>query len=248
MVVDGSDSEGSDINIQSALPKLKTNKKMPNSPTNDLLDKKLDKKLTTKIMIVQALVDLKSRKGVSLYAIKKYIAERYNVDTEKLNYHIKKSIKSAVEDKTIIQTKGIGATGSFRLAPIKENKPKTKKPKKEKTEKTNDPEKKNILKEKSKKKTLEKTVKAKEKSKKTESKSLKSKVAKESKDDEPTKAKKKKMDTEKMPKDKKNGGDKAKKVKIAAVKKTPSKKKGMSRRKSIGSIIKPPKMKPTAKT
>ncbi|KAJ8704646.1 hypothetical protein PYW07_011834 [Mythimna separata] len=251
MASEGSDSEGSDINIKSALPKQMTNKKTPKSPTTDALEKKGDKKLTTKLMIIQALVDLKSRKGVSLQAIKKYIAERYNVDTEKMNYYIKKSIKSAVEDGTIIQTKGIGASGSFKLAPVKEKKPKMKKkPKKEKTEKTKDPEKKKKLKEKA-KKTEEKGMKVKEKSKKPEGKSLKAKVAKENKEDKvvkPSKPKKKKMETEKKPKEKKQGGEKIKKVKITAEKKTPTKKKAtMAKRKSIGSIIKPPKMKPRPK-
>ncbi|KAJ8707025.1 hypothetical protein PYW08_011159 [Mythimna loreyi] len=245
---EASDSEGSDINIQSALPKL-TNKKTPKSPTTDILEKKLDKKLSTKLMIIQALVDLKSRKGVSMYAIKKYLAETYNVDTEKMNFYIKKSIKSAVEDGTIIQTKGIGATGSFRLAPVKEKKPKAKKPKKENADKAKDSEKKKKLKEKV-KKTDEKVKKVKEKTKKSEGKGLKTKVAKESKEDKAVqpKPKKKKIDIEKKPKEKKEGGVKTKKVKITADKTTPTKKKAaMAKRKSIGSIIKPPKMKPRPK-
>ena len=246
MTSDGSESDGSDIKIQSALPKT-TNKKTPNSPTGDLLKKKSDKKLTTKIMIEQALVDLKSRKGVSLYAIKKYIGDRYNVDTEKINYLIKKSIKSAVEEGTIIQTKGMGASGSFKLAPVKEKKPKEKKAKKPKTDKTEKTEK---------KKDPEKKKNLKDKTKKTEGKSLttKSKTKVKSKEGKEESKKavmtKKKVVKEKMPKEKKdkNVVEKVKKVKIAKEMQTPSKKKTMMKRKSIGSIIKPPKMKPRAKT
>ncbi|XP_063898005.1 histone H1-like [Helicoverpa armigera] len=100
---------------------------MPPSPSDGMLITKAEKKLTTKIMINQALMDLNSRKGVSLYAIKKYIQEKYNVDTEKLNFHMKKYIKKAVEEGKIVQMKGIGASGSFKLVPVKEKKPKPKK-------------------------------------------------------------------------------------------------------------------------
>ena len=108
-------SDSSDIEMQSALPK-KTTKKPPKSPTAEILKKQDPKKITTKEMIHQALVDLKSRKGTSMYAIKKYIEEKYQVDVEKINYLIKKYIKTSVELGTIVQTKGIGASGSFKLA------------------------------------------------------------------------------------------------------------------------------------
>lgn len=230
-------SEGSDIEMQSALPKTAT-KKLPKSPSEDLLKKNSEKKLTTKMMINQALIDLKSRKGVSLYAIKKYITDKYNVDIEKLNYHIKKYIKSAVEEGKIVQTKGIGASGSFKLVPVKEQKPKKKKIVKEKTETKKDPEKKKKIKEKP-NKTTEKSMKSKTKAKEPK---------KEDKTDKPKKKiEKEKLDKEKMPKEKKVGIEKVKKVRIAKGMQTPSKKKSMLRRKSIGSIIKPPKMKPKAK-
>ncbi|KAF9810277.1 hypothetical protein SFRURICE_010739, partial [Spodoptera frugiperda] len=51
----------------------------------------------------------------SLQAIKKYIAAQYKVDAEKLAPFIRKYLKSAVESGTLIQTKGKGASGSFKL-------------------------------------------------------------------------------------------------------------------------------------
>ncbi|CAB3236290.1 unnamed protein product [Arctia plantaginis] len=242
-------SEGSDIELQSALPK-KTTKKMPKSPSEDLLKKKQvkknietqkedTKKLSTKFMIHQALIDLKSRKGVSLQAIKKYLTEKYNVDTEKINYIIKKYIKKAVEEGTIIQTKGIGASGSFKLVALKEKKAK---PKKKKEEKEGN--------EKAKK--TDKTKKMKETSKKSLEKAVKSKTKqKEGKSEDKPKKIKKVMMKEKVPTDKQveKGTEKTKKTKITKAMQTPAKKRAaMLKRKSIGSIIKPPKMKPKAKT
>lgn len=224
------ESGESDIELQSALPKV-SNKKMPKSPSVDLLTKKQDKK-STKEMINQALMDLKTRKGVSLYAIKKYITEKYSVDTERLNYHIKKYIKSAVEQGSIVQLKGIGASGSFKLVPVKEKKVKPKKIPKEKADKQKNAEKKP-------KKLKEKTD-SKEKTTKPKSK------AKDGENVEKVEKPKKKVVKDKEPKVKKTSEAKAKKVKMAKAMQTPSKKKvAMMKRKSIGSIIKPPKMKPS---
>merc|ERR1712109_443787 len=68
----------------------------------------------------------KDRKGSSLAAIKKYIAANYKVDTVKLAPFIKKALKSLVEKKAIIQTKGKGASGSFKVSAAEkaEKKPK----------------------------------------------------------------------------------------------------------------------------
>ena len=88
----------------------------------------------TTVMIVAAVKALKDRKGSSLAAIKKYIAANYKVDTVKLAPFIKKALKSLVEKKAIIQTKGKGASGSFKVAAAEKKekkaaKPKAKKPK-----------------------------------------------------------------------------------------------------------------------
>lgn len=94
-------------------------------------------------MVNSAIKDLKERSGSSLPAIKKYLAANYKVDAEKLAPFIKKYLKNSVANGKLIQTKGKGASGSFKLPPgsakksekgesggvIKKKKPATKKPK-----------------------------------------------------------------------------------------------------------------------
>jgi hypothetical protein len=70
-------------------------------------------------MVGNAIRSLKERGGSSLQAIKKYIAANYKVDSEKLSPFIKKYLKSAVASGELVQTKGKGASGSFRLAAAK---------------------------------------------------------------------------------------------------------------------------------
>ncbi|KAJ2939294.1 hypothetical protein O0L34_g13390 [Tuta absoluta] len=232
-----SESDKSDIVLQSRLVPQKTIKRPPKSPEEHL--KKDPKKLTTKEMIHSALGELKSRKGVSLHAIKKYMVETYNVDMNKINFYIKKYIKMGVEDGTIVQTKGIGASGSFKLAPGKKiEKPKKKKkiekPVKAKKEmaKKDDTENKKTEKKDTKnevKKMVKKTKEKSTKEKSTKEKELKKPKAKMTKE-------KVTKESQKGTKTKKTAGEK---------KKTPVKKKvTIIKRKSIGSIIKPPKMKP----
>lgn len=101
------------------LPRAKTvNLKMAAPKSPNLLGDEA-KKVSIKVMVHKALQDLNTKKGVSMYAIRKYIEEKYKVDTEKIKLFIKKYLKSGVESGTIIQTKGMGASGSFRLAPLK---------------------------------------------------------------------------------------------------------------------------------
>lgn len=80
----------------------------------------------TSEMVTTAIKTLKERGGSSLQAIKKYIAANYKVDVEKLAPFIKKFLKSAVTSGALIQTKGKGANGSFKLSAAK----KAEKPKK----------------------------------------------------------------------------------------------------------------------
>ncbi|KAJ8667517.1 hypothetical protein QAD02_009180 [Eretmocerus hayati] len=68
-------------------------------------------------MVLAAIKGLADKKGSSLQAIKKYIAAHYKCDVEKQSIFIRKFLKSAVAKKTITQTKGSGAAGSFKLAP-----------------------------------------------------------------------------------------------------------------------------------
>lgn len=71
----------------------------------------------TSDMVNNAIKSLKERGGSSLQAIKKYLSSNYKIDAEKLAPFIKKYLKSAVSAGTLIQTKGKGASGSFKLSP-----------------------------------------------------------------------------------------------------------------------------------
>ena len=84
----------------------------------------------TTVMVAAAVAALKDRKGSSLPAIKKYIAANYKVDIVKLAPFVKKAIKSMVEKKTLVQVKGKGASGSFKLGKVEKPKKVKKTPKK----------------------------------------------------------------------------------------------------------------------
>ena len=95
-------------------------------------------------MIKAALTALKERGGSSRQAILKYIAKNYNVghDEKVINQHLKMSLRAGVKNGALKQSKGSGASGSFRLgeaakkSPAKAKKavkkPKAVKPKKAK--------------------------------------------------------------------------------------------------------------------
>lgn len=67
-------------------------------------------------MVNTAISTLKERGGSSVIAIKKYISAHYKVDVDKLSPFIKKYLKNAVVSGAVVQTKGKGASGSFRTA------------------------------------------------------------------------------------------------------------------------------------
>lgn len=167
-------------------------------------------------MVNSAISNLKERGGSSLQAIKKYIAANYKVDAEKISPFIKKYLKTAVTNGTLIQTKGKGASGSFKLSASH-----TKKEKKESTTTTpkkarSVPEKKKIGTPKPKKAVEKKKV---AKPKKSPKKAEKQKKVAEKKPKSPKKAKtpkkEKKAKTPKKPR--------SPKPKKAAAKKTPRK-------------------------
>merc|ERR1712029_624462 len=94
------------------------------------------------VMIAAAITALKDRKGSSLAAIKKYIGANYKVDLVKLGPHLKLAVKKGIEKKTLVQVKGKGAAGSFKLGKVeKPKKPKAKKPKAKKPKKVKKPKK-----------------------------------------------------------------------------------------------------------
>ncbi|KAL7637580.1 UNVERIFIED_CONTAM: hypothetical protein RMT77_012309 [Armadillidium vulgare] len=112
-----------------AAPAAKTTKKAPK-------EKKAKTKKTVThpkyfIMISEAIKTLKERSGSSRQAIVKYIVSNYKIDEKTANTQVKLSLKREVESGSLKQVKGIGASGSFKLAKGEESKPKkavTKKP------------------------------------------------------------------------------------------------------------------------
>ena len=93
-------------------------------------------------MIAQAVGSLKERGGSFRAAVLKYIMKNFNVgkDEKSVNTHLKMALRAGVKNGSLKQTKGTGASGSFRLGekkaaakPKKAKKPKaattTKKPK-----------------------------------------------------------------------------------------------------------------------
>src|ERR1044071_2322093 len=68
-------------------------------------------------MVQQALVALKERGGSSRQAVLKYIMANFKVSGEEnmINAHLKMALKAGVKNGTLKQSKGTGATGSFRI-------------------------------------------------------------------------------------------------------------------------------------
>ncbi|XP_030559949.1 nucleolar and coiled-body phosphoprotein 1-like [Drosophila novamexicana] len=80
----------------------------------------------TQQMVDASIKNLKERGGSSLLAIKKYIGATYKCDAQKLAPFIKKYLKNAVANGKLIQTKGKGASGSFKLSASAKMDPKPK--------------------------------------------------------------------------------------------------------------------------
>jgi len=67
-------------------------------------------------MIKQAITHLNDRNGTSKAAILKYILANYKVNSATANQHLKSALRAGTKNKSLKQTKGIGASGSFKLA------------------------------------------------------------------------------------------------------------------------------------
>jgi hypothetical protein len=78
-------------------------------------------------MIEAAITSLKERSGSSLQAIKKYIRSNYKVG-DNSDVHVKMALKRGVAAGTLTQTKGTGASGSFKVAQKKKEVKKPRKP------------------------------------------------------------------------------------------------------------------------
>ena len=93
-------------------------------------------------MVVSAISSLKERKGSSRAAILKYISANYKLGTndKKINSNLKTCLRNGVSNGLLNQVKGIGATGSFKVAvqpkPVKKVVNKVVTPKKSEAKKT----------------------------------------------------------------------------------------------------------------
>ncbi|XP_065911382.1 histone H1-delta-like [Dysidea avara] len=83
-------------------------------------------------MITAAIVSIKERGGCSRQKILKYIGANYKV-SDGYEVHARLALKRMVQNGALIQTKGTGASGSFKLAKKPAEKKKT--PKKAQTTK-----------------------------------------------------------------------------------------------------------------
>ena len=168
-------------------------------------------------MIVAALTNLKDKKGSSAHSIKKYIATNYIVDMERLAPHIKKAFATGVANGKLLQIKGKGASGSFKLnaADVDAKAKKVKEAAKKKALKEKEVAKKKALKEKAAAKLQKEKASAKKKTVTKKSTKAKPKDADKKKKKTPKKSDKPKKATKKTP---------MKKTK-ATVKKTTDKKK-----------------------
>lgn len=80
-------------------------------------------------MVHQALSSLKERGGSSRQAVLKYIMKNFSVGSDEnvVNTHLKMALRAGVKNASLKQSKGSGATGSFRLGEEAKKKPKTSK-------------------------------------------------------------------------------------------------------------------------
>ena len=94
-------------------------------------------------MINKAVSSLKERGGSSRQAILKYICANFKVEEKSANSHLKLALRAGVKNGSLKQSKGTGASGSFRLGEVKKAKPakKAAKPKAAKPKKAKSPKK-----------------------------------------------------------------------------------------------------------
>ena len=162
-------------------------------------------------MIKEALAN--ERKGLSTHAIKKFIADKYkDIDAEKMKVPLRMALKKGLssEPASLKQTKGTGASGSYKLADP-EKKPKEKKPKKPKKKPVATKPKKDTKAKKA-KTSAKKTTASKPKKAGTKSPAAKKLAAKKSPKKPATKKPSAKKTTKKGSTPKKSGAKKAAKT------------------------------------
>ncbi|XP_059208085.1 histone H1-like [Centropristis striata] len=84
--------------------------------------------LTLVKVIVSAVSEMKDRRGTSMYKIKRYLGT-HGVDVDSSNGRINKKVRGMVDNGDLVQVRGKGASGSFKLGPKQmAKKPEAKKP------------------------------------------------------------------------------------------------------------------------
>lgn len=90
-------------------------------PTGAVVEKR-HRHPTTAHMVSDAISSLRDRKGSSLKAINRYIASIYGIDISTYSVYIKTYIRNALATGKLIQSKGDGLNGSFKLPKIEKAK------------------------------------------------------------------------------------------------------------------------------
>ncbi|NP_001248345.1 histone 1o [Aplysia californica] len=112
----------SDVAADAPAPVQVAKKKKTNKPKN----KKPANHPKYSEMIKAAISSLKERGGSSRQAILKYIMANYNVgkDEKVINSHMKMALRAGAKNGNLKQSKGTGASGSFKLGSKESEKPK----------------------------------------------------------------------------------------------------------------------------
>ena len=68
-------------------------------------------------MVAKAIAAQKERRGSSRQAILKYIMPNFSVgnDAKSVNVRLKLALRAGVKNKSLKQSKGTGASGSFKI-------------------------------------------------------------------------------------------------------------------------------------
>lgn len=124
-------ADSAPIQVAAAAPAAAPAAKKPKAPKVKRPGSKPSHPPTAQL-VNAAIRALKERSGSSLQAIKKYIAENNKVDADKLSPFIKRYLRKATASGKLVQTKGHGASGSFKLSAaskVEKKKKPAKKPK-----------------------------------------------------------------------------------------------------------------------
>merc|ERR1712168_1790778 len=117
---------------------------------------------TYKVMTIAAVTALKTRKGVSAQAMRKYLEANYKVK-DGFKTHFNAALKKLVADGTVVRVTGAGPSGSFKLGkvvvPKKVKKPAPKKASPKKKAAAKKPAKKAVTKKSAAKKPAKKAAK-----------------------------------------------------------------------------------------